>query len=224
MGMKQRPGCRYRQRAGLLQSREQTLQTIERSGAVERMNVYYQRAFTMLTTPRARQAFDLSRELNRLRDRYAGTWWASRPLTRHLLEAGVPVITAYAPIDHIKKVSWDTHQNDFPLLKETLPPPSDQSLSALLKDMQQRGILSKTLVIWMREFGRTPKICYTQSNNTSNATGRDHHLYCYTILLASASVKGGSYYGQSDKDCWYPAKNPIHPGDTLFDASGIDPH
>ena len=179
----------------------------------------------MLTTPRARQAFDLSCEPDRPRDRYGRHLVGqSALLARRLLEAGVPVVTAYAPVDHIKKVSWDTHQNDFPLLKETLLPPSDQSLSALLEDMQQHGILSKTLVIWMGEFGRTPKICYTQLNNTSNATGRDHHLHCYTILLAGAGVKGGSFYVQSDKDGWYPAENPIYPGDTLFDAFGIDPH
>lgn len=219
---------RYQQRRSLLQSLDDGLRTIDKSQAVQNMDAYYQRAFSLLTTPRAREAFDLTKEPDRLRDRYGRHLVGqSTLLARRLIEAGVPCVTVYSPVQRIEGISWDTHRENFPLLKKTLLPPADQSFSALLDDMDQRGLLDKTLVIWMGEFGRTPKIGYTQSNNTNNSTGRDHHPHCYTILLAGAGVKAGSYFGRSDKDGWYPSENPVHTGDlgaTVYDAFGIDPH
>lgn len=218
---------RYVGRGGLLASLDAQQRRIEHNGAVDALDVYYQRAFSLLTTPRAKAAFDLSQEPPKLRDRYGRHLTGQATLlARRLIEAGVPFVTAYAPVDHIEKVSWDTHSSNFPLLKETLLPPADQAFSALLEDMHQRGLLDETLVIWTTEFGRSPKIGYTQSNNTANATGRDHHPQCYSILLAGAGVRGGSYYGRSDRDGWYPAEDPVHPGDvaaTLYDAFAIDP-
>jgi hypothetical protein len=218
---------RYLSRGGLLQNLDEQQRRIEQTGVVDALGVYYQRAFSLLTTPRAKAAFDLTQEPAELRDRYGRHLTGqSTLLARRLIEAGVPFVTAYAPVDHIEKVSWDTHSNNFPLLKETLLPPADQAFSALLEDMDQRGLLDETLVLWTTEFGRTPKIGYTQSNNTANQTGRDHHPQCYSILLAGAGVQGGTYYGRSDKDGWSPAENPVHPGDlgaTVYDAFGIDP-
>lgn len=219
---------RYQQRQSLLETLDRDLKTIDQSQAVQNMDSYYQRAFSLLTTPRAREAFDLAKEPDRLRDRYGRHLVGqSTLLARRLIEAGVPCVTVYSPVQRIEGVSWDTHRDNFPLLKKTLLPPADQSFSALLEDMSQRGLLDETLVIWMGEFGRTPKIGYTQSNNTNNSTGRDHHPHCYTILLAGAGVRAGSYFGKSDKDGWYPSENPVHTGDlgaTVYDAFGIDPH
>jgi len=219
---------RHEQRHSLLQTLEEQLQSVERSRSVENMDAYYQRAFALLTTPRSREAFDLTREPESLRDRYGRHQIGqSTLLARRLLEAGVPFVTVYSPVQRIEGVSWDTHSNNFPLLKDTLLPPADQSFSALLEDMDQRGMLDETLIIWMGEFGRTPRIGYTQSNNTNNATGRDHHPHCYTILLAGAGVQAGSYYGASDRDGWFPSRDPVHTGDlgaTIYDAFGIDPH
>jgi uncharacterized protein (DUF1501 family) len=218
---------RYLGRGGLLRHLDEQHQRVEPAAAVDALETYYKRAFSLLTTPRAKSAFDLTQEPAELRDRYGRHLMGqSMLLGRRLVEAGVPFVTAYAPVDHIEKVSWDTHSNNFPLLKDTLLPPADQAFSALLDDMQQRGLLDETLVIWTTEFGRSPKIGYTQSNNTANATGRDHHPQCYSILLAGAGVRGGTYYGRSERDGWYPAENPVHPGDlaaTLYDAFGIDP-
>ena len=198
------------------------------SGITDRLDIYYQRALAMLTTPRSRQAFDLAREPRALRERYGmNVVGQSTLLGRRLIEAGVPFVVVYSPVKRIEGLSWDTHQDNFPKLKNDLLPPSDQSFSALLEDMQRRGLLDETLVIWMGEFGRTPRIGYTQSNNTSNQTGRDHHPYCYSIALAGAGVTPGSYFGASDKDGWFPKTDPVHPGDlgaTLYDAFGIDPH
>lgn len=221
-------GQRYQKRHSLLQEFDTWSRAADKAVAVENMETYYQRAFSLLTTPRTRDAFDLSKEPQALRDRYGRHQTGqSTLLARRLLQAGVPFVTVYSPVQRIEGVSWDTHSNNFPLLKNTLLPPADQSFSALLEDMDQRGMLAETLVIWMGEFGRTPKIGYTQSNNTNNSTGRDHHPHCYTILLAGAGVQAGSYYGRSDRDGWYPASDPVHTGDlgaTIYDAFGIDPH
>ncbi|MFP6764302.1 MAG: DUF1501 domain-containing protein [Planctomycetaceae bacterium] len=219
---------RYRSRRGLLANLDRQVRTFEDTRSIDQMQTYYQRAFSLLMTARSREAFDLSREKTELRERYGmHQTGQSTLLARRLIEAGVPFVTVYAPVQRIEGVSWDTHRDNFPLLKNTLLPPADQSFSALLEDMHQRGLLDETLVIWMGEFGRTPKIGYTQSNNTNNSSGRDHHPYCYSILLAGAGVRGGSYFGRSDKDGWYPADSPVHPGDlgaTVYDAFGIDPH
>lgn len=219
---------RYSQRRSLLQEFESDIESVARSRAADNMSTYYQRAFSLLTTPRARDAFDLSRESPATRERYGRHQVGqSTLLARRLIEAGVPFVNVYSPVDHIEAVSWDTHRSNFPLLKDTLLPPADQSFSALLEDMHQRGLLDETLVIWMTEFGRTPKIGYTQSNNTNNVDGRDHHPHCYTILLAGAGVQAGSYYGRSDRDGWFPSEDPVHTGDlgaTIYDAFGIRPN
>ena len=227
-GRDQMTSHRHKGRRSLLQSLDTEVESIERSGVVEQMGTYYQRAFALLTTPRTREAFDIRREPATVRDRYGrNTVGQSTLLARRLIEAGVPFVTVYSPVQRIEGVSWDTHRNNFPLLKDTLLPPADRSFSALLEDMDQRGLLKETLVIWMGEFGRTPKVGYTQSNNTNNVTGRDHHPHCYTILLAGAGVQAGTYFGKSDKDGWYPSERPVHTGDlgaTIYDAFGIDPH
>lgn len=219
---------RYDRRHSLLSAFESHVRTLDRTNDVENMDVYYQRAFSLLTTRRTREAFDISREPTTLRDRYGRhRTGQSTLLGRRLIEAGVPFVTVYSPVDHIEAVSWDTHRNNFPLLKDTLLPPADQSFSALLEDMHTRGMLDETLVIWMTEFGRTPRIGYTQSNNTNNVDGRDHHPHCYSIVLAGAGVKPGTYFGRSDRDGWFPSESPVHTGDlgaTVYDAFGIDPH
>lgn len=219
---------RYSRRASLLDQIDSQLRSLESTQAVDRMDTYYHRAFSLLTTPRSRDAFDLSKESPKTRERYGmNQTGQSTLLARRLLQAGVPFVTVYSPVQRIEGVSWDTHRNNFPLLKDTLLPPADRAFSALLEDMAQRGMLDETLIIWTGEFGRTPKIGYTQSNNTNNSDGRDHHPYCYSLMLAGAGVKGGSYFGRSDRDGWYPSENPIHPGDlgaTVYDAFGIEPH
>lgn len=217
---------RFSHRQTLLQTLDSQEAALERSGAVDSMDVYYRRAFSLLTTRRTKKAFDIAEEPLQVRERYGRNLVGqSTLLGRRLIEAGVPFVTVYSPVDHIEKVSWDTHRNNFPLLKKTLLPPADQSLAALLEDMQQRGLLDETLVIWLGEFGRSPRIGYTQSNNTNNQGGRDHHPQCYTILLAGGGIRGGTYFGASDRQGWYPKDNPVHPGDlaaTIFAAFGFD--
>ena len=121
-----------------------------------------------------------------------------------------------------RKGGWDTHgfggQPMDPILKDYLLPLTDQTFSALIEDLTQRGLLDDTLVLWMGEFGRTPRI--------NNLAGRDHWPQCYTLVMAGGGVKGGHIYGASDKIGAYPALGQARPDDisaTLFHLMGIDP-
>lgn len=219
---------RFSQRQALLQHLDQDLRRLDRqANGLEAMDTYYDSAATLLGTSTVQRAFELQHESSELRNRYGrGAVGQSALLGRRLIEAGVPFVTVYSPVDNVDGPSWDTHQRNFPRLKEELLPPFDQALSALLDDMHGRGLLDETLVVISTEFGRTPQIGVNRSNNTANQTGRDHWPGCYTILLAGAGVRGGTYYGQSDRFGWDPKDKPIHVGDfaaTLYDAFGLNP-
>jgi uncharacterized protein (DUF1501 family) len=146
-------------------------------------------------------------------------------LARRLVEAGVPFVTVFSHT-RVEKDSWDTHNDHDQLSKTILLPPTDQSLSALLEDLSIRGLLDETLVVWMGEFGRTPKRGVTFSNNTNNVGGRDHWCNCYSVILAGGGIQGGQVIGSSDANGGYPKERPIHISDlaaTIFHALGIDP-
>lgn len=179
---------------------------------------FYEKAYDLLRSPSASRAFDIHQEPTRVRDRYGrNKHGQSLLLARRLVEAGVRFVSVYDGsrngIDN-----WDTHADNFKQLKNTLLPPADQALSALLEDLQIRGLLETTLVVWMGEFGRTPKI--------NGAAGRDHWPDCYSVVLAGGGVKGGRTFGSSDKLGAYPETDPVTPGDlaaTLFRCFGLDP-
>src|SRR5207248_6030347 len=119
--------------------------------------------------------------------------------------------------------SWDTHRNNFPLLKAWRCPVFDRSLSALLEDLSERGLLDSTLVVAVGEFGRSPKIGAPTTNNVGPG-GRDHWPSCYTCLLAGGGVRPGQVYGSSDRHGAYPQSQPVHPYDlmaTVYHALGI---
>src|SRR5262249_34313136 len=135
-------------------------------------------------------------------------------LARRLVEAGVPMVTVYS----VGNRDWDTHGGNFPALKNTLLPPTDRAVSALLNDLQGRGLLDETLVVWMGDMGRTPRV--------NNGAGRDHWSFCYSIVLAGGGIRGGQVYGSSDRTAAYPSTNPVGPGDvaaTMYHCLGIDP-
>ncbi len=113
--------------------------------------------------------------------------------------------------------NWDTHVNNFGRLKDQLLPPCDMAFSALVEDLQSRGLLDSTLVVMLGEFGRTPKI--------NAAGGRDHWPKCYSVVLAGGGITGGASYGTSDKNGAFPDLNPVTPGDlaaTIFWRFGLD--
>jgi uncharacterized protein (DUF1501 family) len=147
---------------------------------------------------------------------------------RRLIERGVPLVTVFWPNDGIKNVSvyWDTHSRNFIDLKERLMPAADLAFSTLLDDLDARGLLDETLVIWTGEFGRTPKIGQVNSDAGAGRDGRDHWPNCFTSVLAGGGIRGGMVHGASDRHAAYPMANPTAPVDlmaTVYHCLGISP-
>ena len=136
-------------------------------------------------------------------------------LARRLIEHGVPMVSVNWHNDG--KNFWDTHGDNFNRLKNDLIPPADRALAALLEDLDERGMLDETLVVWVGEFGRRPTI-------TSENSGREHWPFCYSGLMAGGGIRGGMIYGSSDSKGAYPDRDPVHPqdlGTTIVHALGI---
>src|SRR5262249_17592184 len=164
-------GGRFERRPTPLQQLDGQQRRLEKTANIEALDTFQQRAVALLTSPRTKQAFDLAQESARLRDRYGrNIQGQSTLLARRLVEAGVPFVTVFSHTD-VDKGSWDTHQKHNERVKNELLPPSDQSFSALLEDMGNRGLLDDVLVVWMGEFGRTPRMGVNFSNNTNNVGG-----------------------------------------------------
>jgi hypothetical protein len=174
------------------------------------------RAVSALQTDQARRAFDLSAEPTAVRERYGRhTWGQSHLLARRLVESGVRFVTTV----NGPGITWDTHKDNFTRLKDKLVPPMQQAFVALLDDLTERGLLDSTLVIWMSDFGRTPKI--------NKDAGRDHWPQCYSMVLAGGGIRGGQVIGESDKIGAFPRTRPLSPADvhaTVYTALGYDPH
>jgi hypothetical protein len=200
---------------------------MDASAEVRGFDAHYERAISMLTSDRVRQAFDLSAEPSEVRDRYGRTTYGQGCLlARRLVEAGVKFTTVYFS-DTIggrstENGGWDTHGFDntrmYPIVEKYHFPITEQTLPTLLDDLEQRGLLDETLVVWMGEFGRTPKI-------NSNAS-RDHWPNCYSVLLAGGGIKRGFIHGKSDSTASFPDEHPVRPEDlaaTIYYLLGIDP-
>jgi hypothetical protein len=188
-------------------------------GAAQAFDQYRQAAADLLLSSRVRQAFDLEREPDRVRQAYgAHLCGQSVLLARRLTEAGVPVVTVYCANSEPTHVQWDTHGKNFETLKKELMPPLDQASSALLTDLAERGRLDETLIVWLTEFGRTPLI--------SGNAGREHHPFCYSLALAGGGIQGGRVYGASDRIAARPKDRPVTPAEfsaTMLAALGINP-
>jgi hypothetical protein len=200
---------------------------LEHSAEARGFDDYYERAIGMLTSDRVRAAFDLSAEPTEVRDRYGrSTYGQGCLLARRLVQAGVKFVTVYFS-DNIGGRSkteggWDTHGFDntrmFPIVEAYHFPRTEETLPTLLDDLDERGMLDDTLVVWMGEFGRTPKI----NANVS----RDHWPFCYTVLLAGGGTKRGFVYGASDANGMYVDEHAVRPEDlaaTIYYLLGIDP-
>jgi uncharacterized protein (DUF1501 family) len=145
-------------------------------------------------------------------------------LARRLVEAGVPFVSVFSHTD-VDRDAWDTHQNHYSRA-DRLISTADQVLAALLEDLHGRGLLNDVLVIWLGEFGRTPRMGVNFSNNTNNVRGRDHWCNCYSVVLAGGGVRGGQVLGASDAIAAYPRERPVHISDlaaTIYHVFGIDP-
>ena len=176
------------------------------------VGVFRQKAFDLMTSPQAKRAFDIHAETEKLRDEYGrNTLGQSCLMARRLVEAGVRCVT-------IEHTNWDTHDNNFEVLKRSLLPSLDSAMSTLFRDLDERGLLAKTLVIVTGEFGRTPRI--------NNRAGRDHWGPGFTVALGGGGVVGGRIVGSSDERAERPAENPHGPEDlaaTMYHLLGIDP-
>jgi hypothetical protein len=211
---------RFQQRGELLHAIDQMRRQAHASRAVEQMDVLYQRAVSILTSAKVREAFDLDRERPALRDRYGANFFGqSCLLARRLVEAG----TRFVQIKWYEGPAWDgwdVHGADLAGLvrmEQHLCPRLDQTLSALLDDLEQRGLLRSTLIVVAGEFGRTPTV--------NKYAGRDHWPYCFSVLLAGGGVPGGAVVGASDRVGAHPANTPVSPAQlaaTIYRLLGLD--
>jgi uncharacterized protein (DUF1501 family) len=177
-------------------------------------------------------AFRLDEEPPALRERYGLTRYGqSCLLARRLVEAGTRFVQVNWPSGSDTEPapgsdgSWDTHRNNFPMLREHRCPVFDHTTSALIEDLHARGLLESTLVLAIGEFGRSPRIGSATTNNVGPG-GRDHWPNCYSCLIAGAGIRGGATYGESDRHAAFPKTAPVHPYDlisTIYHALGIDP-
>lgn len=202
---------RTTRRRTMLQALDEWQRRGERGGVLAERGQFYHQAYDLITSPAAKKAFRLDEEPDRVRDRYGRSRYGqSALLARRLIEAGVRFVS-------VETSWWDTHQNNFRDLKETRLPNLDQFYSALLDDLAQRGLLERTLVVWMGEFGRTPRV--------NGGAGRDHWAWTSAIGLSGAGVKAGTVVGKTDRYCERP-DGLVHTthdfAATIYQILGID--
>jgi hypothetical protein len=181
----------------------------EKADSLDAVDTFYQRAYAMVSSEKAREAFNINAESDKLRDEYGrNTAGARMLLARRLVEGGVRFVT-------LTYGGWDMHDNIQNSMNNQLPS-FDQAFAALIRDLDQRGILKETLVCVASEFGRTPKI-----NGTA---GRDHWPKVFSVVLAGGGIKAGSVYGTSDTTASEPENNPLTVVDwatTIYSCMGI---
>jgi hypothetical protein len=184
------------------------------SVVTDTMDEFQRRAFGLLSSAATQQAFQMERESAATRDAYGrNIYGQSVLLARRLIEAGTRVACiSWAPDAN---ATWDTHGNNFRTLKDKLLPHLDMAVSSLLNDLDERGLLNRTLVAVMGEFGRSPKV--------NAAAGRDHWNFCYSLMLAGGGIRPGTIFGRSDRTGGQPADRMVSPADvvaTLYAALG----
>jgi hypothetical protein len=180
------------------------------------MDSFQQRALDLLTSQTTQRAFRIADEPDAVRESYGrNIYGQSVLLARRLIDAGTRMVTiSWAPDAN---ATWDTHGGNFKKLKGTLLPQFDAAATSLITDLAERGMLERTLVAVLGDFGRTPKV-----NN--NNGGRDHWNYCYTVMLAGGGIKPGYVHGASDKIGAFPARDAVTAGDlvsTIYHVLGI---
>lgn len=214
---------RLKVRQSLVGQMDDEIRRLERTGSIDAFDRQRRRAFDVLCSPAGKSAFDLEEEEPRLRDRYGRTLFGQSALiARRLVEAGVRFVNVtwdcYWERCKLQYECWDTHASNFSVLRGNNLPGLDQTYSALMMDLDSRGLLDETLVVVMSDMGRTPRI---------NANGgRDHWTYCYSVLLSGAGIRGGTVHGASDSQAAFVKDSPVSTGDicaTIYQCLGIDP-
>ncbi len=204
---------RLANRRWLLEQMDAKFRAVESTNDLAALDRFHQRAYDLVTSPTAKKAFDIQAESPSLRERYGRTPVGQGCLlARRLVEAGVRLVTVAKGW-----LNYDTHGDNFNIMKKALLPEFDRAFAALLEDLDQRGLLASTLVIAMGEFGRTPKV---------NAdAGRDHHNKAWSIALAGAGIAGGRVLGATDKTGTEVTDLPVEPEDLLrsiYTILGVD--
>lgn len=222
-------GSRLERRAHLRDVINAGMPEIDKAVADYNLNTYYERALNLVISGRARDAFDLSRESAKTKELYGkNTFGMSLLLARRLVEAGTRVVEVVWPkVANSDNHSWDHHTGLTTRMKTQSGPMFDGGLSGLIADLDDRGLLSETLVVCIGEFGRSPQKGVSTSGNGNSPDGRDHWPYCYTSVIAGAGIKRGYVHGESDKTGSAPRKDPVHPIEilaTIYHSVGIDPH
>jgi hypothetical protein len=219
---------RLDRRATLRETVAKGMPTLEKATSKYELDEYYSKALSLVISGRARDAFDLTKETPELRDRYGrNAFGQSCLLARRLIEAGTRFVEVNWPkVANSDNHSWDVHSGLTDRMKKQSAPMLDAGLSALLADLDERGLLKETLVVAVGEFGRSPQRGVSTSGNGNSDDGRDHWPYCYTAVIAGAGVKRGFVYGKSDKTASAPLDNPVHPTEllaTIYHSVGIPP-
>ena len=220
--------ARMSRRAKLRELINAGMPAIEKAVSKYDLNEYTEKALSLITSGRAREAFDLSAEPDKLRDRYGRTTFGQCCLlSRRLIEAGTRFVELNWPkVANSDAHSWDVHVGLPDRMKKLSGPMLDPGLSTLIEDLDDRGLLDETLVVAVGEFGRSPKRGLSTSGNNNSRDGRDHWPYCYTAVVAGAGIKRGHVHGKSDATGSAPIDDPVHPREllaTIYHSVGIDP-
>jgi uncharacterized protein (DUF1501 family) len=198
--------------------------SFEKNAAAKQLDDTFNLAYRLMSSAKAREAFAIEKEPDSVRDRYGRTRFGQCCLmARRLIEAGVRFVTVNMFETVFDEITWDIHGSkpftDIQEMSKLVAPNFDQAYTALLEELKERGLLSKTMVTAMGEFGRTPKI--------NPAGGRDHHPGVWTIIMGGGPIKAGQVIGESDELGYAPKSRPITPGEvaaTIYQGLGLDPH
>ena len=222
------PLARLERRARLRDTINASLKDLDRATSKFALDEYYEKALGLVLSGKAREAFNLQAETVEMREKYGkNAFGQSALLARRLIEAGTRVVEVNWPkVANSDNHSWDVHVGLEGRMKNQAAPMLDAALSALITDLDERGLLDETLVVAVGEFGRSPKRGVSTSGNSNSADGRDHWPYCYTAVAAGAGVKRGLVYGKSDATASAPTENPVHPNEllaTIYHSVGLNP-
>jgi uncharacterized protein (DUF1501 family) len=217
-------GVRAERRQRLREAVDGGLAAFEQNAAAKQLDDTFQLAYKLMSSPRAREAFDLQKEPAAVRDRYGRTRFGQSCLmARRLVEAGVRFVTVNMFETVFDELTWDIHGSkpftDIQEMAKVIAPNFDQGYSALLEDLEARGLLANTIVVATGEFGRTPKI--------NPAGGRDHHPGVWSMLIGGGPIAGGRVIGESDEQAYAPKTRPVTPSEvaaTVYRGLGLDPH
>lgn len=214
--------ARISRRQRLREIVDSSINGFEKSENAKLLDSSFQAAFRIITSQQAREAFDLSKEPKKIRERYGMTRFGQCCLlARRLIEAGVRFVTVNTFLTVFNEITWDIHGTkpftSIEGMRDIVAPMYDQAYGALLEDLELRGMLDETLVCNLSEFGRTPKV--------NPAGGRDHWPQCWSTYFAGGGIQGGRVVGRSDPDGGYPAERPVAPNEvvaTIYQSLGFD--